>query len=118
MNSILRGKDPHHYLGRIFCGRILTSDPGCVGNDPEWDTNAARVAIHIETANHASKRTWDRQAREWETAIAKYAPDMEFSHSFESSTIKWTARIVGSKLLFMVALGDNARDKYGRLVEE
>ncbi|CAE7450270.1 unnamed protein product [Symbiodinium sp. CCMP2592] len=70
--------------------------------DPEWDTNAAREAIRKEAANHASKRTWESEACEWETAVAKYGPDVEY-HRFK-------ARIV--------ALGDNVRDIYGRLVEE
>ncbi|CAE7569646.1 RE1 [Symbiodinium sp. CCMP2592] len=88
--------------------------------DPEWDTNAAREAIRKEAANHASKRTWESEACEWETAVAKYGPDVEYvqanlilgikHYELDQSQHRFKARIV--------ALGDNVRDIYGRLVEE
>ncbi|CAE7493174.1 GIP [Symbiodinium sp. CCMP2592] len=76
--------------------------------DPEWDTNAAREAIRKEAANHASKRTW-------ETAVAKYGPDVEYvqanlilgikHYELDQSQHRFKARIV--------ALGDNVRDTCG-----
>ncbi|CAE7036581.1 RE1 [Symbiodinium sp. CCMP2592] len=88
--------------------------------DPEWDTNAAREAIRKEAANHASKRTWEFEACEWETAVAKYGPDVEHvqanlileskHYELDQSQHRFKARIV--------ALGDNVRDIYCRLVEE
>ena len=88
--------------------------------DPEWDTNAAREAIRTEAANHCSKRTWESDACEWKTAVAKYGPDVEYvqanlilgikHYDLDQSQHRFKARIV--------ALGDNVRDIYGRLVEE
>ena len=80
-------------------------------------TNAAREAIRKEAANHASKRTWESEVCEWETAVAKYGPDVEYVPSswgfkhceLDQSQHRFKARIV--------ALGDNVRD-YGRLVEK
>ena len=88
--------------------------------DPEWDTNPAREAIRKEAANHCSKRAWESDACEWKTAVAKYGPDVEYvqanlilgikHYELDQSQHRFKARIV--------ALGDNVRDIYGRLVEE
>ncbi|CAE7575327.1 unnamed protein product [Symbiodinium microadriaticum] len=77
-------------------------------------------AIRKEAANHCSKRTWESDACEWETAVAKYGPDVEYvqanlilgikHYELDQSQHRFKARIV--------ALGDNVRDIYGRLVEE
>ena len=42
------------------------------GTDPEWDTNAAREATRKQAQNHASKRTWECETCEWESAVAKF----------------------------------------------
>ena len=50
----------------------------CKHKNSKWDTNAAREAIRKKAENHVSKRTWESEACEWESAVAKYGPAVEY----------------------------------------
>eukprot|EP00439_Symbiodinium_sp_Y106_P032633 s3589_g3.t3 len=81
------------------------------------DRSSEAMIATMRAANHASKRTWESEVCEWETAVAKYGPDVEYVPSswgfkhceLDQSQHRFKARIV--------ALGDSVRD-YGRLVEK